>query len=344
MEKHSNKGNNLKDIANMLGLSVSTVSRVVNGRRYVKEETREKVLAAIEKYNYVPNDVARSLKTSVTKTIGVIVPEIRETFFTQLIKGIDDVIAKSGYSIIIGDTGESPQREDEYLDLFSRRRVDALVLATVSSEPNKILSLIVNEIPVVFVDNLPRLSISFDAVLIDNELASQMAVDYLTGLSHRNIAIILGSKAETTGYNRLLGFSSRMSELGIATDTALIKYGDYKEASGFACMEELLASRDVHPFSAVYVTSELMTYGAMKAIINNGLRVPDDISVLGFDVHDRSGLMRPGITTLRQPEEYIGRYTGELLIKRLSDAEEASKQKILLEPYIDIKESCKKLD
>jgi DNA-binding LacI/PurR family transcriptional regulator len=291
----------------------------------------------------VPNQVARALKKSATKTIGIIVPDMCEIFFGQIIRGIDSVVSKKGYSILLADTNESRQKEERYLDILFQQRVDALVLATVDMSGTKVMNYIDNGVPVVFIDNLPALNIAYDAVLIDNVMAGKMAVNHFLSMGHRRIAAIIGIVAETTGSGRLEGYRAAMREAGVPIDEALIAYGNYKEDAGIACMEALLQNYEEHPFSAVCVMSEKMTIGAIKTIRKYGYRIPEDIALVGFDMHDDTGLIVPSITTLRQPEKQIGELTGEMLLKRLEERKNGTSsayQKMFLMPYLEIHHSC----
>lgn len=333
----------LKDIADKLNLSISTVSRAVNNKTYVKEETRKRVLEALEEYNYVPNEIARSLKLQSTKTIAVIIPDICETFFGEIIKGIDKVVSPKGYSIIVADTNENSENEKNYLEMFRQKRIDALVYATVDLSGLPIKKYLPNLITV-FIDNIPNLK-DIDSVTIDNEQASRLAVEYLLEEGHRQIAAIIGSVKETTGYARREGYLRTLKENGVEVDEMLIQYGNYKEDDGFGCMESLIQNKAAHPFTAVYVTSEKMTFGAIKAIREYGLRMPDDISLVGFDVQDKAQLINPSITSIRQPENMIGNRVGELLLRRLQEKDRgvSSAEQILLRPSIMIGQSVRKL-
>lgn len=337
----------LKDIAKELNISVSTVSRVVNNKEYVNPITRRKVLEGLEKYNYVPNQVARSLKKQATKTIGILVPDIAENFFAQIIKGIDDTLGKHKYSIILADSNEIAEKEEHYLKILYQNRIDALVLATVAKEHSALGIYFSDNIPVVFIDNIPNLNEDIDCVIINNPKASTIAVNHLIEHGHQNIAVIVGSSDETTGYERLEGYKRAIVQNGIKINEKLIKFGDYKEDSGYRCMKDLLDNKSKYPFTAVYVGSENMTYGAIKAIQEYGLTIPNDVALVGFDVHDKSGLINPGITSIRQPEKSIGNIVADLIIKRLKEKKHKSsntnvlRQRIILEPYLEIKDSSK---
>ena len=334
----------LKDVARELNMSISTISRVVNNKDNVNEKTRDIVMAYLEKHKYTPNRVAKSLKENTTKTIGIIIPDICEVLFGQIIKGIDQIVSQYDYSIILVDSHEDKHKEERCLELLYEQRIDALVLATVNSNGSKVLELINSGLAVVFIDNLPNLSVPYDAVLIDNTAASKMAINHLLGQGHTQIACIVGSTSETTGGDRLLGYRLALEEAGISVNENLIRVGNYKEDTGYSCMEELIRNRGGQPFTAVYVAAEMMTFGAIKAIGSHGMSIPEDISVVGFDVHDRAGLMLPSITTMRQDEQQIGKLVGELLMKRLSEREQAQgspKQKILMMPFLEVKSSTK---
>lgn len=329
---------NLKDVAKSLNMSISTISRVVNNKNYVNPKTREKILNALKELNYTPNQAARSLKNKKTNTIGILIPDISEDFFAYVIKGIDKIFSQNGYSIILCDTGENPEKEKQYLNLLLEKQIDGIILATVCKEKDVLNEFFSLNMPIIFIDNLPNIRNNCDTVIIDNIKASYMAVNHLIELGHKNIGIITGKIDETTGYERMLGYKKALEEHCLGIHDELIRIGDFKENSGYQNMISLLdVNKDI---TAVYVASSKMTYGAIKAIKERKLRIPEDIALVGFDVHDISGLISPSITTITQPEEEIGKVAGELMIKRLQDGEERFHQKIVLDPGLLIRESC----
>ena len=202
-------GSNLKDIAKELGLSVSTVSRVINNKGYISPETRQRVMETVEKYHYSPNQVARSLRTQSTNTVGMMVPDIGE-YFSAVIKGIDEVLSERGYSMILMDSNESIAKEQTYAQLLYEKRIDGLILATVSHEAPWLDLYKRGKIPVLFFDNDPNLRDVCNLVLLDNIRAGQMAVEHLYEQGHRNIAVICGNQSETTAIKRAEGFRSAM--------------------------------------------------------------------------------------------------------------------------------------
>jgi transcriptional regulator with XRE-family HTH domain len=172
----------LKDIAEKLNISVSTVSRVANNKNYVSPKTRRKVLKALEEMNYSPNQVARSLKKKSTNTIGIVVPDISEVFFANVIKGIDGVLSNNGYSIILCDTDEKPEKEELYLNLLMEKQIDGIILATVSKKHVTLQRIIGKGLPVIFIDNLPNIKKGYDSVIIDNSKANPVdAIDIYKG-------------------------------------------------------------------------------------------------------------------------------------------------------------------
>lgn len=308
----------LKDVANRLNLSVSTVSRVVNGKGYVKEETRQRVLACLEACNYVPNEVARSLQARETMTIGVVVPDLCETYFSRIIKEIDRVVAEAGYMLMVTDTGESRSQERRYLDSLYQKRVDALVLSSIDVEDPNVQRYFAAGTPVIFLDNMPHIEEKdLHYVMVDNQQASSLAVQTLIDRGHRQIALIVGAQDEPTGYERLEGYSEALKRNQIPEDPALIQVGNFKKDGGYKCMQQLLQIRKEHPFTAVHVTSEMMTIGALQAIREAGLTVGEDIAVIGFDVHDDLGLANPTIACVCQPEAEVGRSIGRMLLQLL---------------------------
>ena len=342
-----NNSSNLKYIAKQLGISASTVSRALNGKPGVKPATREKILEAAREYNYIPNEVARSLQKSSTNTIAVVLPDISETFFGIIVKEIDKLAARQGYMILLADTHEKEEQEQKYVDMLFERRIDALVLATVCMDGRTIRRFVQGRKPVVCIDNIPKID-GTDTITIDNREASRIAVRHLVENGHRKIAGIFGSLKETTGAERYRGYLEALQEAGICPDERLAAFGDYKRDSGYACMKKLLKSRKKHPFTSVYITSEKMTYGAMCAIRESGLRIPEDLSVIGFDIHDTESYLARKIVSIRQPEAAIGKMAGELLMRKLANqsggAEPVPVEHLLLAPYLQEGETVRKIE
>lgn len=314
----------LQEIANKLGLSVSTVSRVVNNKSTVKESTRKKVLECLEEYGYSPNFLARSLKTNKTQTIGVIVPDITENLFGNIIKGINDVLFEEGYSAVLCDSDESAENEKKYLRYLRDIRVDGLIVAMVNPDENIICEYFGDKCPVVLVDNTFDNDGKYDSVTIDNFKAGYCGTEYLIKKGHKKIGIIIGSTEQTTGRERLAGYLSAMKDYNLAVEDGFVKKGDYKENSGYSAMREFSDS-DV---TAVFATSSKMTFGAAKLLREKSLTYRD-VALLGFDVEDTMGIIHPKITSITQPDRKIGEEAARILLHRLGNTDVEYKKRIV---------------
>lgn len=333
---------NLKKIAEESGCSISTVSRVINGKGRISEATKERVMKIVEQYNYVPNQVARSLKNSKTNTVGIIVPDIRD-YFCMFIKAVDSIFFEAGYTILLADSNENAEKEEAYIKLMYEKRVDGLILATVSNHHEVLERFFKSSVPVIFIDNLPNIDPAYeDCVILDNNRASAMAVDCFVKEGHKDIAIISGNENETTGMERIWGYKQSMERHGLQVRSGLMKKGNFQETGGYNCMKELLGNREKEPFTAVYVSSYKMTCGALRAIREAGLSVPQDVALIGFDFVDNTGLVTPTITTIVQPIENMGNIVAKRLLDRIKSGEEAENgeqvrdiaQKIIISPEI----------
>lgn len=329
----------LKDIAKELNVSVSTVSRAITGKGYVNQELRRKIAETAKKLNYNTNLIPKSLRRRDMRTVALVLPDISELFFSNITSAIDEILHKNGYSLLLCITGENPERENEYLDFLCDGSVDGIIMATVSEKSSKLKKLITGDFPIVFIDNCPQSELSYDCVICDNSQAGYMATERLISKGHKRIGIITGKLEETTGFERLVGYKRALLKHEIEIDQSLIEVGDFKEKSGYSCMKRLLSDgRD--RITAVIAASGKMTYGAIKAICDAGLRIPDDIAVMGFDIHDPTGLINPGVTSIIQPEQEIGRLAANLVMARIEQNETLPKQRIVLEPSLVIRASC----
>lgn len=307
----------LQEIANKLGISVSTVSRVVNNKGSVKESTRQEVLRALEQYGYSPNFLARGLKTNQTKTVGVIVPDITEGLFGNIIKGINDMMDVRGYSVVFCDSDEDVKKEEKYLRYLRDICVDGLIVAMVSSNEQIIREIFGKKRPIVMIDNIFDHQDMYDSVTIDNFQAGYRGTEYLIQKGHTQIGVIVGSQEQSTGRDRLKGYLSAMENYHLPVQKGFVQSGDYKENSGYDAMQVFMQRFPL--MTAVFATSSKMTFGAAKALREKRLQYNENISLLGFDVVDEMGLIHPGITSIIQPDRRIGYMAAELLLNRLEN-------------------------
>ncbi|NMB96079.1 MAG: LacI family transcriptional regulator, partial [Clostridiaceae bacterium] len=309
----------LVDIAKHLNISVSTVSRVINGKDRVSDETREKVLKAIKEFNYSPNEIARSLRNRSSMTIGIIVPDISNEFFALLSKGAEAVAKNNGYLLILCNSDYEENMEKEYLNMLNQKQVDGIIIATVCKDEEYFDRILNSSIPAVFVDNLPQIKRNFNFVTIDNEKAAYDLTRHLIDSGYKDISIITGKLQETSAFERLDGWKRAMNENGLKINNDFVGIGDFKIDSGYKIMKKML-EQNKKP-QALLAANNNMAYGAVKAIREKGLSVPEDIYVVCFDATDNTGLMSIQLPSMVQPAEKIGEIALDIIIKRLNNKE-----------------------
>ncbi len=302
----------LKDIAEKVGVSESTVSRVLNGIPKASKETREEIFRVARELNYTPNEVARSLVTKKTNTIGLIISDLSNLYFSMVADGIESIVAQNDYSLIISTTGGKEQEELKYIRIFKEKRVDGLIYIS-GKMPQSCEQALQNlDIPVVVVSR--HIHSDLPSVHIDNVQESIKAVQYLIDLGHRNIAMISGDyKDIESGALRVKGYKKALEKNNIEFDSDLVFEGDFKIDSGIEAMKKILKLKP-RP-TAVFVGSDEMAVGAIKTIKNAGLKVPDDISIIGFDNNIIARVSDPELTTVGQPESEIGETAMQMLHK-----------------------------
>ncbi|MEG1812806.1 MAG: LacI family DNA-binding transcriptional regulator [Clostridia bacterium] len=307
----------LADIAEELGLSVSTVSRALSGNGRVGEDTRKRVLEAVKESAYTPNAVARSLRLRDAMNIGVIVPDIANTYYAAVIKGAQGVCRESGYTLMVCNSDENVVLEEEALYMMLEKQVSGLILATVGCTSEIIGRYGRLNIPVVFFDNLPSDVQDCDSVSIDNHDAAYRLTGALIARGYTQIGLIAGPVGQTSGRLRLTGFTQAMQEAGLFINPDWVREGDFKLPSGRDAMRAIL-SLNKHP-RAMLISNNYMTYGAVGAIREAGLSIPQDIAVAAFDALDITGLITPKLTSINQPAEEIGVQSAQIILNRLSE-------------------------
>ena len=307
----------LKDLARETGLGLATLSKYFNGGT-VREKNRLLIKAAVKKLRYVPNEVARSLKTQQTRVIGVIIPELSNAFITSIISSMEDILRKHDYAVIVCDCRSNAKREKEAVEFLMHRRVDGLINMATDTTGAHLKMPLAAGIPVLLIDRLiESLRGKASAVIIDNVHAAGQAVRKLTDFGHRRIGLVLGSPELYTTNQRLTGYLNALEEAGITPSEEYIRYGDYTMDGGYQAAQELIRL-DNRP-TALFVTNFEMTLGAMLALQHNNIRVPEDLSVIGFDKLELFGEIFPNLTLIRQPQMSIGREAAGLMLDMLSE-------------------------
>lgn len=330
----------IKTIAEKAGVSKATVSYVINNKSGVGEETRQKVLKIIDELNYKPNSVARGLAGQSTEMIGLIIPDITDMFYADIIRGVELVANKLDYTINLCTTHGEQAKENKMLDYFSSGRVDGIILMVYNIDHSLLTDLKNQKIPFVLIDYSQDQD-QFCNIVIDNQWGGYKATNYLIGLKHKKISYIHGIKNNIDDQNRFLGFKKAMAENDLKINNNYLKYGAYTREGGYQAAKELLSLTD-RP-TAVFAANDQMAIGVINAIQEAGLSVPEDISVIGFDDIEASRLMSPGLTTIRQPTYEMGKIAAKKVFSELKKNKKCS-QNIKLRSKLVIRESCSVLE
>ena len=325
----------MKNVAKLANVSIATVSRVFTGSDNVADKTRKKVMKAVKELNYHPNALARQLRMMETKTIIVVVPDITNTFFSQVLKGIEITARRNGYRVLLGDTGNDINIEHEYLKALYEKHADGLVLLTARMDRNTIESLI-EKYPVVLACEYLEDS-SVPTVSIDNISAARKITEHLIKLGHKRVAHITGPMKVILSRDRLKGYKQAMKAYGLEIDPLLITEGDFYYETGYDLMLKLMSINN--PATAIFAANDEMAIGAIKAIQSQGLKVPEDIAIVGFDNIKMSAIFSPSLTTIGQPMYKIGEKAMNLLLD-LIRGKKLRKNQFVLDDKLIIRESC----
>ncbi|MBA3875994.1 MAG: LacI family transcriptional regulator [Anaerolinea sp.] len=318
---------NIRDVARLAGVSSMTVSRVVNGTGYTSQETRARVERAIAELGYVPNAVARQLRSKRSHTIALVVTDITNPFFTTIARGVEDEAAGRDFGVMFCNTDESDAEEIAYLQMLIQRQVDGVLLVPASNSGNSLRLLHAHRVPVVVIDRRVR-STQIDEVRTDSEAGAYALVRHLVELGHRNIAMLSGRREISTSVDRVAGYRRALAEVGVEVDSRLVLYRGYDADAGLRMAREIL---DATPRpTAIFAANNFIAFGAMRALREAGIRVPDDMSVVAFDDLPDAWVMDPFMTVINQPAYDIGRRAAELLLERLTAAPAGAGRKCVL--------------
>jgi LacI family transcriptional regulator len=314
----------IKDIAKLCNVSTATVSRTVNSKENgVSEKTRKHILDTVRKTGYTPNTIARSMVTRKTNTIALIVPDICNPFFAELARGVGDACSELGYHLFLCNTDSSPEQEHGQVMLLHDRLVDGMILTTqnVAEDNSDILKFTRENYPFVLIERyMTGINIPLQ-INIDNSGGIKKAVSYLAEKGHQKIAFIRGPREAVNARMRFDGYKKGLVAHKLSYDPSLVVWGDYKMQSGYSCTTELL-KKARGKFTAIIGSNDLMTAGACSAILDQKLRIPQDISVVGFDNIPLTGMIYPRITTAGVSINKLGRTAAELLFNRISGDKE----------------------
>ena len=329
----------IKDVAKRAGVSMGTVSNVIRGSATVRGPRRERVEAAIRDLGFHPNHAARSLKSSQSHTLGMVISDITNPFVPLLIRGAEEAALEQGYLLNTFNTDDQVERERIIFGMMRERRVDGVmaVVAPSSDPPAHLRSIVESGVPLVCLDRMPA-DLPVDAVLVDNIRGAAMCVRHLIAMGHRAIGVISGSPTLQTARDRVAGYRLALSESGIPFNSALIREGNFRAESGHALAKDLCLNPPVP--TALFVTNGTMGMGALQAVHELGLRCPEDIALAVFDDVPGADVFRPRLTVVSQPAYQVGYQGTALLIQRIKNQIESREPiRIVLQPELKIRES-----
>ncbi len=316
----------IRQVAEKASVSLTTVSHVINNTRFVSEDMRRRVQAAMDELDYRPNALARALRRGETNTLGLILPDSANPFFAEIGRGIEATAFGLGYSVILCNTEGNLDNECLYLDVLSKKQVDGMILVAAGDQTDSLRTLQSQRVPMVVVDrDLPEVEI--DAVLADNRHGGYLATRHLIELGHRRIGCIAGPSNVTPSAQRVTGYREALAEANLPVDENLISRGDFHPESGWAATLAIL--RQTEPPTAIFACNDLMAIGALRAAAETGRQVPADLAIVGFDDIDLASYTIPPLTTIAQPKLEMGRRAVQFLIERLADKARPARREVL---------------
>jgi len=316
----------IRDVAKEAGLSTGTISKALSAPKTVSPKNLAKVQSAIKKLNYKPNMLSQKFRNKQSNTIVVLVPDIANLFFAQLISGIENVAQRQGYSVLLGDTKDDIKREQEFINMVETRLADGIINLRPFIEGDSMLP----KDDVISVSAAGCENTPYPSVRIDNAGASQKVVEYLLSLGHKRIGVISGLAKNPHTKDRLSGYKSALEKAGITFEEELIYEGDFNYWSGLNAAEYFVRMKENMP-TAIFSMNDEMAISAMKGFLNHGKRIPEDISITGFDDRKVSRYLTPALTTVSQPAQKMGEQSAELLLQ-LIDGKKPNQTEFIM-PY-----------
>ncbi|MDM5340952.1 LacI family DNA-binding transcriptional regulator [Fictibacillus enclensis] len=327
----------MKEVAKLAKVSTATVSNVINNTKYVSDEVKKQVYDAMSELNYVPNTLAKSLRVRESRLIGVMISDISNPFFSLVVRGIEDGLAQGGYNTLLCNTDSNIDKEREYLKVLQGKRIDGIFVSSSGNSEEYFKEMWQIDIPLVFLNRCPKPLIS-DSVSTNNIEGAMLATEHLIKHNYKKIGIITGPQKISTGRDRFNGFKQAISLHDLTLNDHFIKYGDFTIQSGYELMKELL-SDSCRP-EAVLISNNQMTLGAYNYIQENGIRIPEDLAIIGFDDPEWAAITNTPLTAVRQPAYEQGLEAASLMIKRISNTFHGDPQEIYISPSLIVRKSC----
>jgi len=318
----------IREIAKLSGVSTTTVSKILNNKdESISENTRSRVKRIMAEQDYEPSTIAQSLVTKKTKSLGVVIPDIRNPFFPELIRGAEDMAHEKGYNLIICNTDDTEEKELSYLNVLKKNVIDGIIFAASSVKSSTIDKLSKGTLPIINVDRRIDLQNIIGKIFVDNERGGYLATEHLIQKGCKTIAFISGAETSPSSNDRYLGFKKAMEEFKIAMDPALCHFGKFKSDFGYETTKAILEKGKV---DGIFCASDLIALGSMRAVIEKGYRIPEDIKVIGFDDIYVSQYLNPPLTTIRQPIYQIGYQASKALIESIESSTHTIDQRLII--------------
>ncbi len=323
------------DVASKAGVSIATVSKVINGTGRISEKTRKHVLNVMEELKYQPSMVASALSGKNTYTIGLTLPDLANPYFAEIARAVEDRGRELGFHVLICSTDNDPEKEDKYFSVLMQKRVDGIVIASRTKKDTYLKSMVKDHIPLTMIAReMP--SFAVPAVMVDDYLGGYQAGSHLTAQGHRRIAVMAEDLNDTSSRERMRGCKQAMLDEGLTQECGLEAVGGFTVESGKAAMHELLGSEE--PPTAVFACNDILAIGAIQAARERGMRVPEDLSVVGFDNTILASIIDPPLTTVAQPIQEIGKQAVDLLLQEIR-GEQVPRQRVVLMPDLVVRGS-----
>lgn len=320
----------IEDVARRAGVSIATVSRVLADKPHVSSKARKVVLDAVQELGYRPNLAARNLRSRKSNRLGLIISDIQNPFFTALVRAVEDVAFANEYTVILCNTDEDPERESLYVNLMVSEQVAGVILSPAESTIESLHNLAAAQIPVVLVDrDIPEATV--DSVLVESQRSTARLITHLVDKGHTRIGAVIGSTEVSTGRERQEGYRQALQMANLPIAPELVRIGVPKEDVGYSLTQELLTLNE--PPTALFTGSSLLTLGALRAIHEHRLSIPEQIALVAFDEMDWMFVMQPPLTVVAQPIYEMGEKAAQLILKRIADPKMASEH-IVLEPTL----------
>jgi LacI family transcriptional regulator len=335
------KKTTIKDIARIAKVSHTTVSRALNDKSRIKNETKKKILDIAKELNYRPNFIARSLVMRRTKTLGLVITTIANPFYTELSQGIETTAIRLGYNIILCSTNYDLSVENQYIDMLRSKGVDGIIFTSAHMGDPNIIGLADEGFPIILVNRRtyhPMVREKVDYVGVDNILGGFLAVEHLIKLGHKRIGVIGGSSESSVGFERLQGGKKALAAYGLEEIGDYFLEGDFLKGSGYQGGKKFLKMNE--PPTAIFATNDYMALGTYQAIAEEGMKIPEEIALIGFNDIEFTSMKGIELTTIGQKKYEMGEVAVKTLLERIEGRETGPSKEIILEPELIIRKTC----